>query len=144
MARAGKVVGQIKLEVPAGQAQPGPPIGPALGQHRLNIMEFCKRFNDQSSSLEAGIPCRTVISYYKDNSFDFEIRQPPVSYFLKSAAALAKGGSTPGRAVAGAVTATQVRKIAEAKADELNAHNIEAAMEIVAGSARSMGIEVRG
>ena len=141
---ARKAMGEIKLEIPAGQAQPGPPVGPALGQHRLNIIEFCKRFNEASKNLEAGIPCRTVISYYAGHAFDFEIRKPPVSYFLKRAAGLPKGAPTPGRKPVGAVTARQVREIAETKQAELNASDIDAAMRIVAGSARSMGIEVRG
>ena len=136
--------GVLKLEVPAGKAQPGPPIGPALGQHRLNIMEFCKAFNQRSQNMEPGSPCRTEITYYRDNTFTFEIRQPPVSYFLKKAAGLEKGGETPGRAAAGAVTTAQVREIALAKMDDFNAADLDAAMRIVAGSARSMGVEVRG
>lgn len=138
------VVGEIKLEVPAGGAAPAPPIGPALGQHRLNIMEFCKSFNERTRNLEPGVPCRTVIRYHRDSSFTFEVKQPPVSHFLKRAAGLDKGAAEPGRANAGTVTSRQVREIAEAKKDELNAADIEAAMRIVAGSARSMGIEVKG
>ncbi len=137
------VVGEIKLEVPAGGAAPAPPIGPALGQHRLNIMEFCKSFNERTKNLEPGIPCRTVISYYRDSTFTFEVKQPPVSHFLKKAAGLDKGSTTPGRTSAGSVSTAQLREIAEAKKDELNAASIEAAMRIVAGSARSMGIEVK-
>lgn len=136
--------GQLKLEVPAGQAQPGPPIGPALGQHRLNIMEFCKSFNEKSKDMEPGSPCRTVITYYKDSSFTIEIKQPPMAFFIKQAAGLPKGSSTPGRESAGLITTKQVREIAEAKLGELNAADIDAAMRIVAGSARSMGIEVQG
>ena len=136
--------GQIKLEVPAGGAAPAPPIGPALGQHRINIMEFCKNFNERSKNFEPGTPCRTVITYYRDSSFTFEIKQPPVSHFLKRAAGLAKGAETPGRETVGTVTASQVQEIAEAKKDELNTPDIQAAMRIVAGSARSMGIEIQG
>lgn len=137
------VVGEIKLEVPAGGAMPAPPIGPALGQHRLNIMEFCKSFNERTKNLEQGIPCRTVISYYRDSTFTFEVKQPPVSHFLKKAAGLDKGSATPGRSSVGSVSTGQLREIAEAKKDELNAASVEAAMRIVAGSARSMGIEVK-
>ncbi len=142
--RSKQRLGILKLEIPAGKALPGPPIGPALGQHRLNIAEFCKQFNDRSQSLEPGSPCRTEISYYRDNSFTFEIKQPPVSYFLKQAAKLSKGSEQPGRNTAGSVSAAEVRRIAEAKMAELNAHDIDAAMRVVAGSARSMGIEIRG
>ena len=142
--RSKQKLGMLKLEIPAGKALPGPPIGPALGQHRLNIGEFCKQFNDRSQGLEPGSPCRTEISYYRDNSFTFEIKQPPVSYFLKQAAQLPKGSEHPGRESAGSVTAADLRRIAEAKLAELNTHDVEAAMRVVAGSARSMGIEIRG
>ncbi len=142
--RTKQKLGMLKLEIPAGKALPGPPVGPALGQHRLNIGEFVKQFNDRSKSLEPGSPCRTEISYYRDNSFTFEIKQPPVSYFLKQAASLPKGSQTPGRENCGSVTAADLRRIAEAKLAELNANDVEAAMRIVAGSARSMGIEIRG
>ena len=142
--RSKQKLGLLKLEIPAGKALPGPPIGPALGQHRLNIGEFCKQFNDRSQGLEPGSPCRTEISYYRDNSFTFEIKQPPVSYFLKQAAQVPKGSEQPGRESAGSVTAADLRRIAEAKLAELNTHDVEAAMRVVAGSARSMGIEIRG
>ncbi len=142
--RSKQKLGLLKLEIPAGKALPGPPIGPALGQHRLNISEFCRQFNDRSQSLEPGSPCRTEVSYYRDNSFTFEIKQPPVSYFLKQAAQLSKGSEQPGRDSAGSVTAADLRRIAEAKLAELNTHDVEAAMRVVAGSARSMGIEIRG
>ena len=142
--RTRQMLGMLKLEIPAGKALPGPPIGPALGQHRLNISEFCRQFNERSQSLESGSPCRTEISYYRDNSFTFEIKQPPVSYFLKQAANSPKGSREPGRDSAGSVTTADVRRIAEAKLTELNTHDVEAAMRVVAGSARSMGIEIRG
>lgn len=137
------VVGEIKLEVPAGGAAPAPPIGPALGQHRLNIMEFCKSFNERTKNLEPGIPCRTVISYYRDSSFTFVVKQPPVSHFLKRAAGLEKGATEPGRSMVGSVSAKQLREIAQIKMEELNAADIDAAMRIIAGSARSMGIEIK-
>ncbi|MBY8975073.1 50S ribosomal protein L11 [Rhodobacteraceae bacterium NNCM2] len=140
---AKKVVGQLKLQVPAGKANPSPPIGPALGQRGINIMEFCKAFNAKSQEMEAGAPCPTIITYYADKSFTFEIKTPPASYFLKKAAKLKSGGSTPGRATAGTVTRKQVREIAEAKMVDLNANTVEAAMQIILGSARSMGIEVK-
>jgi len=137
-------LGMLKLEIPAGKALPGPPVGPALGQHRLNIGEFVRQFNERSKSMEPGSPCRTEITYYRDNSFTFEIKQPPVSHFLKQAAAVGKGSSAPGRDGSGSVTAADLRRIAEAKLAELNTHDIDAAVRIVAGSARSMGLEIRG
>ncbi|MEM6933752.1 MAG: 50S ribosomal protein L11 [Pseudomonadota bacterium] len=140
---AKKVVGQLKLQVPAGKANPSPPIGPALGQRGINIMEFCKAFNAKSQELEPGAPCPTVITYYADKSFTFEIKTPPASFYLKKAAKLKSGGSTPGRSTAGSVTRKQVREIAEAKMVDLNAHDVEGAMQIILGSARSMGIEVK-
>ncbi|MEM8792316.1 MAG: 50S ribosomal protein L11 [Pseudomonadota bacterium] len=140
---AKKVVGQLKLQVPAGKANPSPPIGPALGQRGINIMEFCKAFNAKSQEMEPGAPCPTVITYYADKSFTFEIKTPPASFYLKKAAGLKSGGSTPGRATAGSVTRKQVREIAEAKMVDLNANSVEAAMQIILGSARSMGIEVK-
>ncbi|MEO1249875.1 MAG: 50S ribosomal protein L11 [Pseudomonadota bacterium] len=139
---AKKVAGYIKLEVPAGAANPSPPIGPALGQRGLNIMEFCKAFNAQTQNLEKGMPIPVVITAYADRSFDFITKTPPTSFFLKKAAKLPKGGQTPGRAVAGKVTLAQVREIAESKMPDLNANTVEAAMEMVKGSARSMGYEV--
>lgn len=140
---AKKVVGQLKLQVPAGQANPSPPVGPALGQRGINIMEFTKAFNAKTQELEPGAPCPTVITYYQDKSFTMDIKTPPASYFLKKAAKLKSGSSTPGKSTAGSVTVAQVREIAEAKMKDLNANSIEAAMQIILGSARSMGIEVK-
>ncbi len=140
---AKKIVGYIKLEVPAGAATPSPPIGPALGQRGLNIMEFCKSFNAATQEMEKGAPCPTVITVYQDKSFSYEIKTPPASYFLKKAAKLSKGSKAPGREGAGSVTRDQVREIAEAKMKDLNATDIEGAMKIIEGSARSMGLEVR-
>ena len=141
---AKKIVGTQKLQVPAGKANPSPPIGPALGQRGINIMEFCKAFNAKSQDIEPGAPCPTIITYYQDKSFTFDIKTPPASYLLKKAAKLQSGSKTPGRANAGSVTARQVREIAEAKMQDLNANSVEAAMQIILGSARSMGIEVKG
>ncbi|MFN3262083.1 MAG: 50S ribosomal protein L11 [Pikeienuella sp.] len=141
---AKKVMGQIKLQVPAGKANPSPPIGPALGQRGLNIMEFCKAFNARTQEMEAGAPCPTVITYYQDKSFTMEIKTPPASFLIKKAANLKSGSKTPGRAVAGSVTVKQVREIAEAKMKDLNANDVDQAMKIIVGSARSMGIEVKG
>lgn len=149
---AKKVIGYIKLQVKAGQANPSPPVGPALGQRGLNIMEFCKAFNARTQEMEPGAPTPVVITYYADKSFTFETKTPPASFLLKKAAGLkpvgkrnrAKGSEKPGRATAGTVTAKQVREIAEAKMKDLSANDIEAAMQIVLGSARSIGIEVKG
>jgi len=140
---AKKLIGTLKLQVKAGQANPSPPVGPALGQRGINIMEFCKAFNARTADMEPGAPCPTVISYYQDKSFDMEIKTPPASYYLKKAAKLKSGSKTPGRATAGTVSTKQVREIAEAKWKDLNANDVEAAMKIVLGSARSMGIEVK-
>lgn len=141
---AKKVIGQLKLQVPAGKANPSPPVGPALGQRGINIMQFCKDFNAKTADMEPGAPCPTIITYYQDKSFTMDIKTSPASYFLKKAAKLKSGSKTPGRAVAGTVTVKQVREIAEAKMKDLNANDIEAAMQIILGSARSMGIEVKG
>jgi len=149
---AKKVVGQLKLQIKAGQANPSPPVGPALGQRGINIMEFCKAFNAKTQELEQGAPCPTVITYYADKSFTMDIKTPPASYFLKKAAGLQpvgkrnrpKGSPKPGREVAGSVTVAQVREIAEAKMKDLNAVDVDGAMQIILGSARSMGIEVKG
>jgi large subunit ribosomal protein L11 len=141
---AKKVTGTLKLQVPAGAANPSPPIGPALGQRGLNIMEFCKSFNAQTQELEKGSPIPVVITIYQDRSFTFELRTPPVSYFLKKAAKVQKGSATPGRGAAAQVTRDQVRTIAEQKIKDLNAADIEAAMRMVEGSARSMGMLVVG
>ena len=141
---AKKIVGLIKLQVPAGKANPSPPIGPALGQRGLNIMEFCKAFNAQSQKMEKGAPIPVVITIYADRSFTFEMKTPPMSHFLKKAAKIESGSKTPGRDSAGTVTKAQVKEIAEAKMKDLNATTIEAAMAMVEGSARSMGLQVKG
>jgi large subunit ribosomal protein L11 len=140
---AKKIDGYIKLQVPAGAANPSPPIGPALGQRGLNIMEFCKAFNAETQNMEKNMPIPTVITVYSDRSFSFVTKTPPASYYLKKAAKLSKGSQTPGRAVAGSVTVAQIREIAEAKKADLNADTVEMAMEMIKGSARSMGLEVR-
>ena len=145
---AKKVMGQIKLQVPAGAANPSPPIGPALGQRGLNIMEFCKGFNARTQDMEKNQPCPTIITYYQDKSFTFEIKTPPASFFLKKAAKLStakkpgSGSKTPGRGSVGTVTKAQIAKIAKNKMKDLNAHDIDAASKIIAGTARSMGITV--
>ncbi|MCZ8295297.1 MAG: 50S ribosomal protein L11 [Rhodobacteraceae bacterium] len=139
---AKKIVGYIKLQVPAGKANPSPPIGPALGQRGLNIMEFCKQFNAQTQKIDAGIPIPVVITAYGDRTFTFVMKTPPVSYFLKQAAKIESGSKTPGRDKAGKVTKAQLRDIAEKKMVDLNANDVEAAMMMIAGSARSMGLEV--
>lgn len=142
---AKKIAGYIKLQVPAGAANPSPPIGPALGQRGLNIMEFCKAFNAKTQQMEKGMPIPVIITAYQDRSFTFEMKQPPVSYFIKKAAKLEKGGQTPGRGgKAGSITKAQVREIAEKKMVDLNCDTIEAAAAMIEGSARSMGIEVAG
>ena len=139
---AKKIAGQLKLQVPAGAANPSPPIGPALGQRGINIMEFCKAFNAASQDMEKGSPIPCVITYYQDKSFTFAMKTPPVSYFLKKAAKLKSGSKAPGRESAGTVKRAQVREIAEAKMKDLNAADIEGAMLQVEGSARSMGLKV--
>jgi len=140
---AKKVIGYIKLQVPAGKANPSPPIGPALGQRGLNIMEFCKAFNAQTQQLEAGMPIPVVITAYSDRTFTFVTKTPPVTYFLKKAAGIQKGSQTPGKgAVAGQVTMEQIREIAAKKMADLNANDIEAAASMLVGSARSMGLKV--
>ncbi|MDA9795682.1 50S ribosomal protein L11 [Paracoccaceae bacterium] len=140
---AKKLVGTLKLQVPAGKANPSPPVGPALGQRGINIMEFCKAFNAKTADMEPGAPCPTVISYYQDKSFSMDIKTPPASYYLRKAAKLKSGATNPGRETVGTVTAAQVKEIAEAKMTDLNANDIEGAMQIILGSARSMGIEVK-
>jgi len=140
---AKKITGYVKLQVPAGAANPSPPIGPALGQRGLNIMEFCKAFNAQTQQMEKGAPIPVVITVYADRSFTFEMKTPPVSHFLKKAANLQGGSKNPGRDVAGAVTKAQVKEIAEKKMKDLNCDTVEAAMRMVEGSARSMGLQVR-
>lgn len=150
---AKKVVGSLKLQIKAGQANPSPPVGPALGQRGINIMEFCKAFNARTQEIQPpGAPTPVVITYYADKSFTFELKTPPASFLLKQAAGLkpvgkrnrAKGSEKPGRSSAGTVTAAQVRQIAELKMKDLSANDIESAMQIIAGSARSIGIEVKG
>ena len=139
---AKKVAGFLKLQVPAGAANPSPPIGPALGQRGLNIMAFCKDFNAKTGQMEKGSPIPVVITIYQDKSFTFEMRTPPVSYFIKKAAKLESGSKAPGRDKAGKITKAQVKEIAEKKMADLNCSTVEAAMRMVEGSARSMGIEV--
>ncbi|MBN9495143.1 MAG: 50S ribosomal protein L11 [Alphaproteobacteria bacterium] len=139
---AKKIVGYIKLQVPAGKANPSPPIGPALGQRGLNIMEFCKQFNAQTQKLEPGMPIPVVITAYGDRTFTFVMKTPPASYFLKQAAKIESGAKAPGRDKAGKVTTSQLRDIAQKKMVDLNANDVEAAMKMIAGSARSMGLEV--
>jgi large subunit ribosomal protein L11 len=139
---AKKITGYVKLQVAAGSATPSPPIGPALGQRQVNIMEFCKAFNAATANLEKGMPIPTVITVYADKSFTFVTKSPPASYFLKKAAGLKSGSKTPGRGTVGKVTRAQVREIAEAKMKDLNANDIEMAMRTIEGSARSMGLEV--
>jgi large subunit ribosomal protein L11 len=141
---AKKIVGQLKLQVKAGSATPSPPIGPALGQRGINIMEFCKAFNAQTQEMEKGSPIPVVITYYADKSFTFVMKTPPVSYFLKKAVNLTSGSKEPGKVKAGQIGRDKVREIAEAKMKDLNANNVDAAMRMVEGSARSMGLEVVG
>ncbi|MFT5507635.1 MAG: large subunit ribosomal protein L11 [Hyphomicrobiaceae bacterium] len=141
---AKKIDGYINLQVPAGQANPSPPIGPALGQRGVNIMEFCKSFNAKSKDIEPGTPIPVKITVFGDKSFTFEMKTPPASFFLKKAANLKAGSKEPGRAVAGSVTMDQVREIAQAKMADLNTDDVEQAARIIAGSARSMGLEVKG
>lgn len=138
------VSGYIRLQVPAGKANPSPPIGPALGQAGLNIMEFCKEFNASTQDQDPGIPIPVVISVYKDRTFSFVTKTPPASYFIKKAAGLPKASSNPGKEVVSRVSMKQVREIAEKKMVDLNTTDIDAACRMIAGSARSMGIEVVG
>ena len=140
---AKKIAGYLKLQVPAGSASPSPPIGPALGQRGLNIMEFCKAFNAKTQEMEKGMPIPTIITIYQDKSFTFATKTPPASYYLKKAAKLQKGGQTPGKAVAGTVSKAQCKEIAEAKMKDLNANDLDAATKIIMGSARAMGLEVQ-
>ncbi len=140
---AKKLAGTMKLQVPAGQANPSPPVGPALGQRGINIMEFCKAFNAKTQDLEPGSPCPTIITYYQDKSFSMDIKTSPASYYLRKAAKLKSGAALPGRETVGTVTMAQIKEIAEAKMKDLNANDIDAAAKIIMGSARSMGIEVK-
>ena len=137
-----KVEGFVKLQVPAGQANPSPPIGPALGQRGLNIMEFCKQFNAATKAMEPGTPIPVIITVYSDRSFTFVSKTPPASYYIKKAAGIDSGSKTPGRALAGKVTKKQLEEIAKLKMKDLNANDIEGAVKQLAGSARSMGLEV--
>lgn len=140
---AKKVTGYLKLQVPAGQANPSPPIGPALGQRGLNIMEFCKSFNAASGEIEQGAPVPVLITIYQDKSFTFALKTPPAAYFLKKAAGLKSGSKEPGRSKAGSVTRDQIREIAEAKMKDFNTSDVDDAMRIIEGSAKSMGLAVQ-
>ena len=139
---AKKITGYIKLQVKAGSANPSPPIGPALGQRGVNIMEFCKAFNAQTTDLEKGMPIPTIITVYADRSFSFVTKTPPASFLLKKAAKITSGSKTPGKAIGGKVTRSQLREIAETKMKDLNAADIDAATKTIEGSARAMGLEV--
>ncbi len=139
---AKKIVGFIKLQIPAGKANPSPPVGPALGQRGLNIMEFCKAFNAATQKMEPGMPIPVVITAYADRTFSFVTKMPPVSYFIIKASGLAKGSKEPGRSKVGKISKAQVKEIAEKKMPDLNCSTVEAAMNMVMGQARSMGIEV--
>ena len=139
---AKKISGYIKLQVPAGTANPSPPLGPALGQRGVNIMEFCKAFNAATDSLDKGTPTPTIITVYADKSFSFVTKTPPATYLIKKAANLKSGSKEPGKVSAGSVSRAQVREIAETKMADLNANDIDQAMKIIEGSARSMGLEV--
>jgi large subunit ribosomal protein L11 len=141
---AKKITGYLKLQVPAGSATPSPPIGPALGQRGLNIMEFCKAFNAKTAEQEKGAPTPVVITIYADKSFTFETRLPPVTYLIKKAVNLKSGSKLPGKDSAGTISQKQIREIAEAKMKDLNAYDVEQAMSMIAGSARSMGLQVEG
>jgi large subunit ribosomal protein L11 len=141
---AKKISGYLKLQVPANKATPSPPIGPALGQRGLNIMEFCKAFNAKTQEMEAGMPIPTIITIFEDKSFTFETKTPPASYFLKKAAKLEKGGTAPGREIAGSVSMDQCRDIAREKLKDLNTEDVEQGAKMIAGSARAMGLEVTG
>ena len=141
---AKKLTNYVKLQVPAGAANPSPPVGPALGQHGLNIMEFCKAFNAQTQEVENGMPLPVIISVYSDKSFTFEIKTPPAAVLLRKAAGISKGSGTPNSAKVGKVTRAQLEEIATTKMVDLNANDMDAAVRIIAGSARSMGIDVEG
>ena len=141
---AKEIVGYVKLQIKGGQANPAPPVGPALGQRGINIMEFCKAFNEKSKKIEKSAPVPVVITAYKDRTFSFIMKLPPVSYYLKKAAKIEKGNSTPGRSLEGQVTMKQIEEIAKQKMQDLNALDELAAANIIAGTARSMGIEVEG
>ena len=140
---AKKVAGQLKLQIPAGKANPSPPVGPALGQRGLNIMEFCKAFNAKTQELELGAPCPTIITYYVDKSFSMVVKTPPASFFLKKAAKIKSGAQMTGKETVASVSTKQIKEIAEAKMQDLNANDLDGAMKVIMGSARSMGIEVK-
>lgn len=139
---AKKITGYIKLQVPAAQANPSPPIGPALGQAGLNIMDFVKKFNAETAKMEPGMPIPVVITVFSDRSYTYVTKTPPASYFIRKAAKLPKGSKTPGRESIANITMAQVREIAQAKMKDLNAHDLDAACQMIIGSARSMGISV--
>ncbi len=139
---AKEISGYVKLQIKGGQANPAPPVGPALGQRGINIMEFCKIFNEKTKSF-MGKPIPVVITVYKDKKFDFVIKSPPASHFIKEAAKLKGGSQEPGRVIVGTITKKQAEKIAQEKMKDLNAHSIKEAVKIISGSARSMGIEVK-
>ncbi|SEI77365.1 large subunit ribosomal protein L11 [Sphingobium sp. AP50] len=139
---AKKITGYIKLQVPAGEAKPAPPIGPALGQRGVNIMEFCKAFNAQTANMDKGTPLPTIITVYADRSFTFIMKQPPATYLIKKAINLKSGSKEPGKVVAGKITRAQLADIAQSKMVDLNANDIDAATKIIEGSARAMGLEV--
>ena len=139
---AKEILGYIKLQIPAGGANPSPPVGPALGQRGLNIMEFCKAFNEKTKNLEKGSPIPVIITAYKDKKFDFITKLPPVSFYLKKAANIKKGNSTPGKSLLGKVNSKQIEDIAKEKMLDLNAIDVKGAVEMVKGSARSMGMEI--
>jgi len=142
MAKKKEISGFVKLQIKGGQANPAPPVGPALGQRGINIMDFCKAFNEKTKKLEKGAPIPVVITAYRDKKFDFVTKLPPVSYYLKKAANIKKGNSTPGKSMEGKIKINQIEEIAKAKMQDLNAVNIEGAVEMVKGSARSMGMEI--
>jgi large subunit ribosomal protein L11 len=141
---AKKIAGQLKLQVPAGSATPSPPIGPALGQRGINIMEFCKAFNAATQEMEKGSPIPTTITYFQDKSFTFKTKTPPASYLLKKAAKLKSGSKEPGKSSAGKIGRDKIREIAEMKMKDMNAADVDAAMRMIEGSARAMGLEVEG
>ena len=141
---AKKIEGYIKLQIPAGQANPSPPVGPALGQAGLNIMEFCKAFNAATQSMEQGMPVPVKITVYADKSFSYDMKSPPASFFIKKAANIQKGASIAGQETVGSITRAQIEEIVEQKKDDLNAHDLDQACKIIAGTARSMGISVEG
>ena len=141
---AKKIEGYIKLQIPAGQANPSPPVGPALGQAGLNIMEFCKAFNAATQSMEQGMPVPVKITVYADKSFSYDMKSPPASFFIKKAAKIQKGTGLAGKETVGSITRAQIEEIVEQKKDDLNAHDLDQACKIIAGTARSMGISVEG